>query len=204
MRTISRIFIAVAMLLFSPFVLAGDFQKGWAAYNSTDYATALAEWQGLADEGDAEACYGMGLLYGNGFGVDMNDDQALKYYGIAADKGHAEAQYNLGVMHQNGWGVPLNEEEGIRWYELAADQGILGAQLALGRVYAMDFSEKYDPVEAYKWFSLAAEFGDIDAKTRVEFLASRMTAEQVNEAKSQSDAWLASHKDVHRQYRQDF
>ena len=199
MRTFICTFLAAFIMLFSSFVWAGDFQKGWAAYNSTDYATALSEWQELADAGDIDACYGMGLLYGNGFGVDMNDDLALKYYGVAAEQGHADAQYNLGVMYQNGWGVPMDEEEGIKWYQLAADQGIVGAQLALGRVYGMDYSEKYDPVAAYKWFGLAANFGDIDAKTKMEFLASRMTPEQVAEAEGQSDAWLQSHENLKAQ-----
>ena len=136
----------------------------------------------------------MGLLYGNGFGVDMNDDLALKYYGIAAADGHAEAQYSLGIMYQNGWGVPMDEEEGIKWYLLAADQGIVGAQLALGRVYGMDYSEKYDPVVAHKWFTLAAYFGDMDAKTKLEFLEARMTPVQVAEAQGNSEVWLQSHK----------
>ncbi|MDH3616538.1 MAG: sel1 repeat family protein [Gammaproteobacteria bacterium] len=194
MRNVSRTVLALFLVLFPPIAWAGDFQKGWAAYSSTDYATALSEWQDLADAGDADACYGMGLLYGNGFGVDMNDDQALRYYLAAAEKGHAEAQYNLGVMHQNGWGVPIDEEAGIKWYLLAADQGIVGAQLALGRVYAMDYSEKFDAVEAYKWFSLAAKFGDLDAKSKLEFLESRMTSEQVAEANEHVNLWMESHK----------
>lgn len=193
MRMFSRGILAVTLLLLSSAIWAGTFKAGWDAYSSTDYATALSEWQELADAGDPDACYGMGLLYGNGFGVDMNDDLALKYYGVAAAAGHAEAQYNLGVMYQNGWGVPVDEEEGMKWYRLAADQGVVGAQLALGRVYALDFSEGYDPVEAYKWFALAAKFGDIDAKAKLEFLASRMDATQIAEAEGQVDAWVQSH-----------
>lgn len=196
MRKFSRTFFAVVLFAFLPAVWAGDFQKGWNAYSSTDYATALAEWQELADAGDVNASYGMGLLYGNGFGVDMNDDLALKYYGAAATGGHAEAQYNLGVMYQNGWGVPVDEEEGLKWYQLAADQGIVGAYLALGRVYAMDFSESYDPIAAYKWFALASKFGDIDAKSKLEFLVSRMSPEQISEARAQVSNWLEGHESL--------
>jgi len=123
----------------------------------------------------------------------MNDELALKFYGLAADKGHAEAQYNLGVMHQNGWGVPLNEEEGMKWFRLAAEQGINGAQMALGRHYAMDFADSYDPVEAYKWFALAAKLGDYEANSKVDFLKTRMTSDQVSEADAQVSAWLKSH-----------
>ena len=72
MRTLSRILLVASLLVFSSMGAAGDFQKGWNAYNSADYGTALTEWQDLADSGDVNASYGMGLLYGNGFGVDMN------------------------------------------------------------------------------------------------------------------------------------
>lgn len=196
MRTHSGIPLAIVLLACATLVWAGDFAKGWKAYSATDYETAIAEWQPLADEGDAEGCFGMGLLYGNGFGVDMNDELALKYYGIAAEKGHAEAQYNLGVMHQNGWGVPLNEEEGMKWFRLAAEQGISGAQMALGRHYAMDFADSYDPVEAYKWFALAAKLGDFEARSKVDFLASRMTADQVIEADGYVNVWLEGHESL--------
>ena len=197
MRTSSRILLAVILLLLAQPVWAGDFKAGWDAYNATDYATALQEWQGLADAGDADACYGMGLLYGNGFGVDMNDELALKYYGIAANKGHADAQYSLGIMHQNGWGVPIDEEEGLKWYRLAAEQGIVGAQMALGRFYAMDFAESFDPIMAFKWFTIASKMGDYDAKSKADFVASRMTAEQVMEAEEHVNIWMESHQGLH-------
>ena len=196
MRTLSRFLLAAILVLFATVAYAGDYQKGWAAYSSGDYAAAVAEWQELAESGDTDACYGMGLLYGNGFGVDMNDELALKFYGLAADKGHAEAQYNLGIMHQNGWGVPLNEEEGLKWFRLAGEQGVTGAQMALGRFYAMDFADSYDPVEAYKWFALASKLGDYEAESKVKFLASRMTPEQVMEADGQVKAWLAEHANL--------
>ncbi|MBT8067058.1 MAG: sel1 repeat family protein [Gammaproteobacteria bacterium] len=196
MRILSRTVLALVLLLLATSAVAGDFQKGWKAYSSTDYATALAEWQEIADAGDVNACYGMGLLYGNGFGVDLNDELALKYYLFAAEKGHAEAQYSLGIMHQNGWGVPIDEETGVKWYLLAADQGIVGAQLALGRVYAMDFTDKYDAVEAYKWFGLAHKAGDLDAKAKLEFLETRMTPEEISEANTRIQAWVNSHPNL--------
>ncbi len=194
MRFFSGILLAFAMLACAPLAWAGDFARGWKAYSASDYETAIAEWQPLADAGDAKSCFGMGLLYGNGFGVDMNDELALKYYGMAAEKGHAEAQYNLGVMHQNGWGVPIDEEEGMKWYRLAAEQGIVGAQLALGRLFSLDFSDRYDPVVAHKWFSVAAKLGDYDAKSKVEFLESRMTPEQIAESEKQVADWISNNQ----------
>jgi len=193
MRSFQRIFLIAFALLCAATAWSGDFKKGWNAYSSTDYATALAEWQDLADAGDRDASYGMGLLYGNGFGVEMNDELALRYYGAAAEKGHADAQFNLAVMYQNGWGVPASDEIANKWYRLAAEQGITGAQVALGRYYAMDFLDTYDPVEAYKWFSIAEQLGDVDAVVKREFLASRMTSEQVAQADGIVDKWVQGH-----------
>ena len=196
MRRFSTLVIAAFLCLFAAVAWSGDVKKGWNAYNALDYATAKAEWQELADAGDAEAAYGMGMLYGNGFGVDMNDELALKYYGIAADQGHAEAQFNLAVMHQNGWGVPPDEGVANEWYLKAADQGQTQAQMALGRYYAMDFSDSYDPVKAYKWFSLAKLLGDFDASVKQEFIATRMTAEQIAEGEAQVKAWADANKEI--------
>ena len=193
MGTFSRIVLTGCMFLLAAVAWSGDFKKGWDAYSSTDYATALAEWQELADAGDTKASYGMGLLYGNGFGVDMNDELALKYYGYAAEKGHAEAQFNLAVMHQNGWGVPPSDESANEWYKLAANQGVTGAQIALGRYFAMDFLDTYDPIEAYMWFKLAERLGDIDASAKCEFVATRMTADQLSEADRRVTGWLDAH-----------
>jgi hypothetical protein len=194
MRRFQALLIGFALSLYAIGAASGDFKKGWAAYNSLDYATAKAEWQELADAGDAKSAYGMGLLYGNGFGVDMNDELALKYYGIAAEQGHSDAAFNLAVMHQNGWGVPMDENKANELYLVAAEKGNTEAQMALGRYFAMDFLDTYDPVEAYKWFSLAVELGDFDAREKRDFIASRMTAEQLAQGNALVDTWVADNK----------
>lgn len=196
MRRFSTLIIAASLSLIAAVAWSGDARKGHAAYDAGDYETAMAEWQELADAGDAAAAYGMGMLYGNGFGVDMNDDMALKYYGIAADQGHPEAQFNLAVMHQNGWGVSPDEILANEWYLKAADQGQTQAQMALGRYYAMDFSDSYDPVEAYKWFSLAKRLGDFDASEKRDFIASRMTPAQIAEGDALIKAWASAHEEI--------
>ena len=194
MRSFARTVGTVFLVLFSTAALSGDFQKGWSAYNSLDYETAKAEWQEPADAGDARAAYGMGLLYGNGFGVDMNDELALKYYAVAAEQGHGDAAFNLAVMHQNGWGVPPSDQAANKWYLVAAKQGNTEAMMALGRYYAMDFLDTYDPVEAFKWFNLAEKLGDYGAAEKREFVGSRMTPEQVASAKALVEAWMQENK----------
>jgi len=193
MIKVSRVLLVVCGLLLAASAWSGDSEKGLLAFNSNHYDTALSIWQPLAEAGDAESQYGLGMMYGNGFGVAMDDALALKWYGLAVEQGHPGALCNLAVMHQNGWGVPLNEEEAIRLYSLAAEQGVAEAMLALGRHYAMDFSDAYDPVEAYKWFSLAALEENIDAVSKRDMVADTLTAEQVADGNAKIELWSTGH-----------
>jgi hypothetical protein len=50
--------------------------------------------RGLADGGDAEAQFGLGVVYGSGSGgVDEDDVEAARWYRRAADQGLAVAQF---------------------------------------------------------------------------------------------------------------
>ena len=190
---ISRVFLAICTLLLAASAWGGESDKGLAAYNSNDYETALSIWQPLAEAGDAESQYGLGMMYGNGFGVSMDDALAIKWYGLAVEQGHAGASCNLATMYQNGWGVPVSEEEAMRLYVLAADQGVAEAMVALGRYFAMDFSDAYDPVKAYKWFSLAALANDIGATSNRDDVAGKLTAEQMVDGNAMVDLWSTEH-----------
>ena len=68
--------LRIVCLLAAALPAAADFQAGLQAYERKDYATAVKEWQPLAEKGDANAQYNMGLpatTSGTGFdpGVGM-------------------------------------------------------------------------------------------------------------------------------------
>ena len=193
MSTISRIAVSVAALILAGQAWSGDFQAGMNAFNSADYEKALAEWQPLADAGDADGQYGLGMLYGNGFGVDMNDEKALHYYNAAADQGHADAQYKLGVMHQNGWGVPMDEKAAADIFRKAAEKGHIEAQMGLAQICAAEWSPMYDKIEAYKWFSIATQLGNMNAAVAREDLANDLTADEVIEIDGIVNIWMEDH-----------
>jgi TPR repeat protein len=192
----ARIVLAAVSLLFVTAAWGDDFQQGLDAYNSADYETALAKWQMPAESGDANSQFGLGQMYGNGFGVMMDDDQALKWYGLASEQGHAQAQCNLAVMYQNGWGIEQSDSEAARLFTSAAEQGVTEAQIAIGRMYAMDYSEAYDPVQAYMWFSIATLLEDIDASVKQDAVAEKMTPEQIAEGDALVELWSGSHKEL--------
>ena len=115
--------LALSLALFSTLAFA-DFQAGLDAYNHGDFATALKEWQPLAEQGEANSQYNLGLLYARGHGVPQDYKQALAWYEKAAEQGVPAAEYNLGVMYANGQGVAANQEEAKKWFLKAAEKGV--------------------------------------------------------------------------------
>jgi uncharacterized protein len=58
-KFISAVAVVVAL---SGTAQAQDYDKGVAAYNAGDYATARQEWRPLAEQGDAEAQFSLGIM----------------------------------------------------------------------------------------------------------------------------------------------
>ena len=90
----------------------------------------------LAEQGNALAELGLGVMYANGQGVPQDYAQAMVWYLKAAEQGDADAQALVGVMYVNGHGVPQDYTQALIWYRKAADQGNGQAQFGLGLIYA--------------------------------------------------------------------
>ena len=122
MKRIVLAFATMLSLAFTP-LAAQDFQKGYAAAQAGDFATALQEWTPLAEQGDASAQYNLGVIYGKGLGVPQDYAEAVRWYRLAADQGDADAQNNLGYMYQNGKGVLQDNVTAHMWYNIGAANG---------------------------------------------------------------------------------
>ncbi len=55
------------------------FYEGVAAYNRGDDATALREWRPLAEQGNANGRFLLGVMYGRGVGVRLDCAVAVKW-----------------------------------------------------------------------------------------------------------------------------
>ncbi len=122
MRT-ATVVLALGVVLVAAPAWAADFEAGAEAYLRGDYATALKELRPLAEQGDVNAQFTLGLMYTKGRGVPQDYKEAVRWYRLAAAQGDAKAQYGLGVMYVEGWGVPQNNVLAHMWYNLAAAQG---------------------------------------------------------------------------------
>ena len=92
MRVCVITLILLLQIIAAP-VTAQDFDKGVAAAQAGDFATALKEWKPLAEDGDSAAQYNLALMYNNGDGVPQDYKEAVKWYTLAAEQGVAVARY---------------------------------------------------------------------------------------------------------------
>ena len=120
-----KLLMAAALALLPMSVVAQDFDKGLAAYDKSDYATAIHEWGLLARQGHSTAQCNLGFMYEHGVGVPQNHVTAVNLYIMAAEQGNSDAQYNLGAMYGNGFGVPRDYVRAYMWFSLSAALGVV-------------------------------------------------------------------------------
>ena len=100
--------LLLTLLVGNP-AFSADFQKGYAAYQSGDYATALREWERLAKQGDASAQKNLCLMYAKGQGVLQDYVYAHMWYNIASSSGNKNAEKDRDTVV--GWMTPARIED---------------------------------------------------------------------------------------------
>jgi hypothetical protein len=96
------------------------YRRGVSAYSAKDYETAHRLLLGIAQGGDAEAQTMIGSMYQLGLGgLQVNEDEATKWYLRAYEKGNGLASNNLGTMAL----LRGNRTDAIRYYQKARNQG---------------------------------------------------------------------------------
>ena len=133
-KTLMSLFLIVTPEHF--FATAQTVEDARQARKKEDYPTAFRILSQLANEGNAQGQFDLGLLYFNGLGVPKNDVEAVNWCRKAAEQGLAEAQASLGAIYQKALGGVLkNDVEAVKWYRKAAEQGDAYAQADLAAMY---------------------------------------------------------------------
>lgn len=133
----------------------------------------------LAEQGQADAQYRLGVRYAEGDGLVPNDREAAKWFGRAARQGLADAQYRYGLALLNGKGVVQDYKAAFDWIEKAAQQGHSHAQYWLGDLFRHGTGTAPDKARAYLWFNVAAAQG-VDAAIKArDHLAWQLHPDQV-------------------------
>jgi hypothetical protein len=153
-----------------------------------------------ADKGDPWAQTLLGIHYEAGIGVGKDTKEAMKWFSVAAQQDFADAQYHLGRMYEEGHGVPQDFAAAAEWYRKADKHpslldGAMAARRRLARMYMFGRGVSQDYLEADVLFRISAANSTVrqihaaDAAKLLQ-MESKMTAEQIAEAKRRADAWI--------------
>ena len=160
--------------------------------------------------------------------VEQDSTESARWYRLAADQGEGEAQARLGDMYANGeGGVQQDPVEADKWYRRAVEPGtyhptkVAGAELfsgrpllfhlyVLARMYRDGTGVPQNDVAAYKWLDISNRWRSHGSGTmtfkgaqrELDYLAKKMTSEQVAEAQRAADAFLETYRiDSHEFWR---
>jgi hypothetical protein len=110
----------VAAVVSTPTIIRGSHQP-----------RTLEDIRKLAERGDADAQWNMGVRYHTGEDVPQDDEQAVQWFQRAAQQGHVTAQATLGAYYWAGRGVPADLSKAYFWSVLAFAQGDEGSKSRL-------------------------------------------------------------------------
>ena len=120
---------------------------------------AVTLFQDAALRGDADAQYGLAVLYKEGRGVPKNQADAALWMARAALSKNIAAETEYGVMLFNGEGVAKNESAAAAMFRRAAEKNGAVAQNRLARLYFAGRGVRRDLVQGAKWAILSSAQG---------------------------------------------
>ena len=139
--------VAVSLLfalMLAPAAAWADIKAGWKAYTRGEYETAIKEWQPLAEAGDYQAAYALGMA----FQIKGEPALAVPWYEQAASAGLAEAQILLGTIYARGTAVPRDVVRAYAWLYRAMQKGSPNAQLILESVAGLMTADEIEAAKA--------------------------------------------------------
>ncbi|MDB6026439.1 MAG: hypothetical protein JWM68_2662 [Verrucomicrobiales bacterium] len=118
-----QLFTFTLICLFAVTTLAGP-KEAKIALDREDFKTAYKEYLALAEKGDAEAMFTLGLLFQQGDGRTQDYTQAMDWYLKAFAKQNGDAFNTIGEMYRDGLGIPQNLEIAYALFWITHWQGL--------------------------------------------------------------------------------
>lgn len=97
-----------------------EFDQGYKAFLSRDFAAAAQWWKKAAEKNHARAQNGLGVLYRDGDLGKPDPKQAAYWFQRSAENGYAFAMFSLGILYRDGEGVPRDDIEAYKWFDIAS------------------------------------------------------------------------------------
>ena len=153
-------------------ISSNELQKGLDALENKEYDKALNILQPLSDNGDAQAQFALGSMYGQGFGVSRDRKKSMELVQKSADQGNLDAVNRIAMTA--GFSPMLKDEEidkimndTIKLYEEEIAKNNAKAMLLMGGWYESGFSVRQDIDKAIGLYKRASQNGNIEAAFKI-------------------------------------
>lgn len=132
---------------------------------STSIANKIfRSYQKAASGNDANAMFNIGACYSTGYGVQKNENEALKWCVKAAKAGSPDALFYLAENYEIGE-IPVSAEMAFTWYHDAAKAGHLGAIWKVVCCYFLGYGTEKNAVECCNWKNCYNQQKKIDSRS---------------------------------------
>ncbi|MBB6637629.1 ankyrin repeat domain-containing protein [Cohnella thailandensis] len=121
---------------------------------------SLQQLTRLAESGNADAQYDLGLYYLYGEGAQKDVAKGAFWTLKAAEQGLVDAQTMAAALYYDGTGVPESKERSIYWHYRAAQQGDVSSMAFVGIAYSIGEGVDKDDAKAVEFLIPAARQGN--------------------------------------------
>jgi TPR repeat protein len=177
---------------------SGDAAICVESYGKQQWENARTACFRAAEQGDVTASLHVAHMYKHGYGINQDNNLAVRWYTLAAEKGNATSQWILGRMYLDGDGVAKNHAQALHWLTLVSEQNsndrdlVAMVRFDLGRGYRDGLGVPQDYVRAHMWINLSAAIDRIGAyRSLRDDLERRMTREQIAKAQQMANDCVA-------------
>ncbi|KAI8879690.1 HCP-like protein [Backusella circina FSU 941] len=151
------------------------FQIEKSYYSSRWYHTAMAWFIKSSERGHAESQRKIGIMYQEGFGVDVDMDEALENFHRSVYLGSKKTSRNIYYLYLCGFSFRTYYTS--KWYNIAmawfirvSKKGHAEAQQKIGVMYQQGFGVDKDEQVALEWFHRGAWQGSFKAHGSIRYL----------------------------------
>jgi len=123
--------------------LYGEYYKGLGYLQYEEYEKACRIFLKLAERGDPQAQFDLGVMFHNGMGFDTDYEKAVNWFCEAASQNHAQAENYLGAIYKTGIGADQNLEKAQMYFKRAMDHGNENARSSHAELLTHGLPDEY-------------------------------------------------------------
>ncbi|MCI5786194.1 MAG: sel1 repeat family protein [Helicobacter trogontum] len=145
--------------LADPRSASATLNAGVEAARKGDYKQALSMFNTACDQGNPAGCFGVGVMFMYGAGVQSDTQKAIKYYQKGCAGGDPTACANLGMIYDEAPNMGNNKQKAAEMYMTGCAGGDVDACNNIGWAYANGSGVPKDLNKALQYYRFACDSG---------------------------------------------